>query len=237
MELKEKIEDYKRRAQNKSLPESAVKVLNEKIEQMEAELKNNPEKISVRMTPDGLARAPKYSIGDKVTEIFKDGVTKGEFTVKSSYLDKKSDEYRYNLHIKGAPSSGIVDFAESQIIEFKKSSKKNKEEQSKDKGALKIDTKSSKKAVETLARSKSSSECDEIIADAKEKSAKRKKSAKKTEAKSDITKKTEAVSGLADSIYNSWKEGELDDNQVNFLIIKMKGEADDLKHRIKSKKI
>ncbi len=276
MELKEKIADYKRRAENKSLPASAVNVLNKKIEEMELELGKEPEKKQPVKAPK-----TKFKKGDSVTEVFPSGETKGEFTVKSSYWDPKTEQNRYNLHIKGSPSA-VVDFSESQIT--RKASKKEMEKafgkefmKSKDKGAKKeypsTDTawvvfspkgkpdsmqiseekakayisrrpkfdqdkwkyeempeaKAKKLFHVSVAASKPNSECDEIIADAKAKAAKRKKSVQKPE----IKKSEGNIDKVMDSLKHKFKDGDLTKDQIRTLLTTLRSQISELERLLK----
>jgi hypothetical protein len=65
MDLKEKIADYKRRAENKSLPASAVEMLKKKIAEWEAELANEKK---VGVTPFKEGQGSKITTEDKKAE-------------------------------------------------------------------------------------------------------------------------------------------------------------------------
>ena len=213
-EIEAKIADFRRRAENKNLPESAKNKFLSMAEELEKTLPKAEKKGEAK------AEKPKFKVGDVV--VFKEGdALRKKIT---SIKENKKGEIIYSGYYESKPSEKFS-YDGTELVIFKRPKKEPKKEKKATEKVLGIEytvgTKAHKKALENLkhikdleksetsmpkekekskkaekAEEKDEYNCDTLIKEAKERKAKAKERAKeraKEPKKTPATKNKEAV--------------------------------------------
>lgn len=253
-EKETKIADLKRRAQNKSLPASAVKKLEEMIAKLEAEPTKSEDKppVFIPYKDEEIMHEPhnnEYFVGD--TQF-------GSLEQAKAHIDKKDEKEKtvgqykgldifdkgpkakakYRFYIRGkaiAPYTEGPIVANGETIEKLKMDYDSNNPESK--STKKAPAKKAKKAEPKVSPAKASDyDCDELIQKEKDRRAAQKKSAKKADATPDVKKVEKAAEKLGDRVQKKYKEGDLTKAEIKKIIEELQQQIKELQELLKTAK-